>query len=151
MINTATCNAKNTTGCAAHPPTVKIGQFPNPPVVNTATQTMSGSSGSSGNRVAVVNAAACNATDTSGCGQTPAVVKAGQGTFVLAVSAATDTVYGPNVSSDTVAVINGATCNGTDHSGCSHLAAHRQGRVRGLRGRRERPRPHRLRHQQRRR
>ena len=79
--------------------------------------------GSTGNRVAVVDAATCNAADTSGCGQTPAVVRAGQGTFVLAVSAATDTVYGPHVSSDTVAVINGATCNGTDHSGCGHLAA----------------------------
>ena len=123
VINTATCNAENTTSCAARPPTVKIGRFPNAPAVNTATQTMYVSYGSTGNRVAVVNAATCNATDTSGCGQTPAVVKAGQGTFVLAVSAATDTVYGPNVSSDTVAVINGATCNATDHSGCGHLAA----------------------------
>jgi DNA-binding beta-propeller fold protein YncE len=123
VISTATCNAENTTGCAAHPPTVKIGRFPNAPAVNTATQTMYVSYGSTANRIAVVNAATCNATDTSGCGQTPAVVRAGQGTFVLAVSAATDTVYGPNASSDTVAVINGATCNGTDHSGCGHLAA----------------------------
>ncbi len=123
VINTATCNAENTTSCAAQPPTVKIGRFPDPPVVNTATQTMYVSYGSTGNRVAVVNAAACNATDTSGCGQTPAVVKVAQGTFVLAISAATDTVYGPNSSTDTVSVINGATCNGTDHSGCGHLAA----------------------------
>jgi DNA-binding beta-propeller fold protein YncE len=123
VINTATCNAENTTGCRAHPPTIRIGRFPNAPAVNTATQTMYVSYGSTGNQVAVVNAATCNATDTSGCGQTPAVVKVGQGTFVLAVSAATDTVYGPNASSDTVAVINGASCNGTGHSGCGHLAA----------------------------
>ena len=79
--------------------------------------------GTTGNRVAVINAATCNAEDTSGCGQTPAVVKVGQGTFALAVSAATDTIYAPSGADNTVAVINGATCNGTDHSGCGHLAA----------------------------
>ena len=46
---------------------------------------------------------------------------------MLAVSAATDTIYAPNsgssFSGDTMSVINGATCNGTSHSGCSHLAA----------------------------
>ena len=55
----------------------------------------------------------------------------GQCTFSLAVSSATDTVYAPSAGSvasgctdgDTVPVINGATCNGTDHSGCGSLAA----------------------------
>ena len=100
---------------------------PNTPVVNTATHTLYVSYGSDANRVAVVNAATCNATRTSGCGQTPAVVKVGTGTAVLAVSTATDTIYAPNsgtsFSGDTMSVINGATCNGTNHSGCSHLAA----------------------------
>ena len=80
-----------------------------------------------GNQVAVVNVATCNAARTSGCGQTPAVVKVAAGTAVLAVSTATDTIYAPNAGSsfngDTMSVINGATCNGTNHSGCSHLAA----------------------------
>jgi DNA-binding beta-propeller fold protein YncE len=104
-----------------------VGQFPNAPAINIATQTMYVSYGANANRVAVVNAAICNAEDTSGCGQSPAVVKAGKGTTVLAVSAATDTIYGPNAgpgfTGDTVAVINGASCNGTDHAGCGHLAA----------------------------
>jgi DNA-binding beta-propeller fold protein YncE len=59
------------------------------------------------------------------------VAKVGQGTFTLAVSAAADTVYGPNAGSaasgftngDTVSVLNGATCNAASHSGCGHLAA----------------------------
>jgi DNA-binding beta-propeller fold protein YncE len=127
VINTATCNARNTTGCAQHPPAIKIGASPNTPVINTATQTMYVAYGSAGNRIAVVNAATCNAARTAGCGQTPAVVKVGAGTAVLAVSAATDTIYAPNsgssFSGDTMSVINGATCNGTSHSGCSHLAA----------------------------
>lgn len=52
--------------------------------------------GAAANRVAVVNAATCDANNTSGCAQSPAVVKVGKGTFVLALSAATDTIYGPN-------------------------------------------------------
>ena len=64
---------------------------------------------------------------TSGCGQAPAVVTVGKGTFDLAVSVKTDTVYAPATGAafngHTVAVINGATCNATNHSGCGHLAA----------------------------
>ena len=127
MINTATCNAASTSGCAATPLAVKIGPFPEVPAFNPATQTMYVSYGANANKVAVVNAATCNAQDTSGCGQPPAVVKVGIGTVILAVSAATDTIYGPasgvQFSGDSVAVINGATCNGTDHSGCGRLAA----------------------------
>jgi DNA-binding beta-propeller fold protein YncE len=56
------------------------------------------------------------------------VAKVGKGTSNLAVSAATNTIYaansGPvNFNGDTVSVINGATCDGTNHSGCGHLAA----------------------------
>jgi DNA-binding beta-propeller fold protein YncE len=98
-------------------------------VINPTTHTVYVSYGNTANRIAVVNAAACNAENTSGCGQAPAVVKVGQGTLALAVSVITDTVYapasGPNFSfgGDTVALINGATCNGTNHTGCRHLAA----------------------------
>jgi DNA-binding beta-propeller fold protein YncE len=127
VINTATCNAANTAGCAQHPPVIKIGTSPNTPVINPATRTLYVSYGGSANRVAVVNAATCNATRISGCGQTPAVVKVGGGTAILAVSAATDTIYATNTgmsfSGHTMSVINGATCNGTRHSGCAHLAA----------------------------
>jgi DNA-binding beta-propeller fold protein YncE len=127
VIDTAACNAKHTAGCAAALPTATIGPFPNAPVVNPATHTLYVSYGAKTDKVAVVNTAACNAINASGCGQVPAVVRVGQGTFVLAVSAMTDTVYGPNeglsVNGNTMSVINGATCNGTDHSGCGMLAA----------------------------
>ena len=52
--------------------------------------------GNIANRIAVVNAATCNATDTAGCGQTRAVVKVRPGAASLAVSIKTDTVYAPN-------------------------------------------------------
>jgi DNA-binding beta-propeller fold protein YncE len=116
VINTGTCNAHDTVGCAQHPPVIKIGASPNTPVVNPATRTLYVSYGSNADRVAVVNAATCNATRTSGCGQTPAVVKVGAGTAVLAVSTATNTIYAPNsgtssFNGQTMSVINGATCN----------------------------------------
>lgn len=126
-INTGTCNVHHTSGCAQHPPVIKIGASPNTPVVNTATRTLYVSYGSDANRVAVVNAATCNATRTSGCGQIPAVVKVGVGTGVLAVSTGTNTIYAPSSGTSfdghTMSVINGATCNGSRHSGCAHLAA----------------------------
>ena len=114
VINTATCNATDTADCAATPPVITIGTGPGPPVLDRATGTLYVPYGANNsNRVAVVNAATCNATDTAGCGQHAGVVKVGGGTFVLAVSQATDTIYGPSTAGNTVAVINGATCNAT--------------------------------------
>jgi DNA-binding beta-propeller fold protein YncE len=129
VIDTAACNAHHTTGCSATPPTVTVGLGPGPPEFDAATRTVYVPGGARANKVAVINAATCNATDTSGCTQTPAEVTVGVGTFDIAVSQATDTVYAPasgiggNGHSHTVAVINGATCNGTNHAGCGHLAA----------------------------
>ena len=128
VINTATCNAGHTTGCAASHPAIAVGAFPGPPALNASTQTLYVPAGAAGNEVAVANVAACSAVSTSGCGQSPAEVNVGDGTNAVAVSNATNTVYAPNSGSanfngDTMAVINGATCNGTDHSGCGHLAA----------------------------
>jgi len=128
VINTAACNAIHTAGCANAAPTIRIGPGPGPPVLDPATHTLYIPYGTAANRVAVVNAATCNARHTSGCGQAPAVVTVGKGTFDLAVSVATDTVYAPATGAPafnghTVAVINGATCNATNHSGCGHLAA----------------------------
>ncbi|MGN6168498.1 MAG: YncE family protein, partial [Solirubrobacteraceae bacterium] len=123
VINTASCNATDTSGCTKRPHMVKVGAGPGPPALNPATHTLYVAYGRTGNRVAVINAATCNATDTSGCGQTPAVVKVGTGTDILAVSVASDTIYAPASGGDTIAVINGAACNGSNHSGCGHLAA----------------------------
>jgi serine/threonine-protein kinase len=131
VINTASCNAGDTSGCADHAPVIKIGAGPGPPALNARTRTLYVPYGTAADRVAVLNAATCNAVDTSGCAQSPGVVQVGQGTFVLAVSASADTVYGQNAGTlssgfsngDTISVINGATCNGTNHSGCGHLAA----------------------------
>jgi DNA-binding beta-propeller fold protein YncE len=131
VINTATCNATHITGCGQPAPAITIGPNPGPPALNPATRTLYVPYGNAANRIAVISAATCNAQHTSGCAQAPAVATVRQGTFALAVSAATNTIYGPNAGSaasgftngDTVSVINGATCDAASHSGCGHVAA----------------------------
>jgi DNA-binding beta-propeller fold protein YncE len=71
-----------------------------------------------GNTISVINARTCNATDYSGCRQTPASVMDPGGPIALAVNQATGTVYVANIGDNfsgqghTASVINGATCNG---------------------------------------
>jgi DNA-binding beta-propeller fold protein YncE len=127
VINTATCNVTDTSGCSTTPASVAIGPFPSQPVLDPATHTVYASYGNTSDLVAVVDAATCNATDTGGCGHAVATAKVGPGTFNLALSAATDTIYaastGLDVNGDTVSVLNGATCDAANTSGCGHLAA----------------------------
>ncbi len=127
VISTGTCNAADTSGCGVAPPEISIGAFPGPPALNPATHTLYVSYGTTANQVAVLSTVHCNAISASGCAQTPAVVTVGAGTSSLAVSVATDTVYAPasgpgQFDGHTMALINGATCNGTSRAGCSHLA-----------------------------
>ncbi|MGA8524108.1 MAG: YncE family protein [Candidatus Dormiibacterota bacterium] len=128
VINIAHCNATDTAGCDHVAPTMTIGPAPGPPVLNPSTGALYIPFGSTGNEIAVTNAATCNATDTVGCGQLPGVITVGVNTFAIAVSAKTNTIYAPSggnpfASGDTMFVVNGTSCNGIDHSGCGHIAA----------------------------
>ena len=69
--------------------------------------------------VSVVDGRDCNARDTSGCGQTPPTVAVGQAPLSIAIDDATHTVYVANQNDNTVSVINAATSNGHDSSGCA--------------------------------
>lgn len=84
--------------------------------------------------VFVINGAACDATDTSLCGESPATVDVGASAsfgdanpFGIAVDDGTDTIYTANIfhaeRPGTVSVINGAICNGQDMSGCEQTPA----------------------------
>ena len=128
MINTATCNATDTTGCFGKVRTIKVGAEPGSPVLNSHTKTLYLPYGTEADEIAVLNAATCNAEDVSGCGQKPGTVNVGPGTHSLGVSVKTDTIYAPSAgvpfaSGTTMSVINGDTCNGTDHAGCGKVAA----------------------------
>ena len=89
------------------------------------------------NLISVFNGRTCNATTTSGCGQTPANAATGPdggapfaSTESVAVNAATNTVYATSdvldanpYIGDSVYVINGSTCDAADTNGCSESPA----------------------------
>jgi DNA-binding beta-propeller fold protein YncE len=126
VINGATCNGTDHSGCGQVPATLAAKGVAFGLTVNAATGTLYANVAN--DKLAVFNAATCNGTDHSGCGQTPATVKVGSFPEGVAVDQATDTVYVANNvdggdAPASVSVINGATCNGTDHSGCGRVPA----------------------------
>jgi DNA-binding beta-propeller fold protein YncE len=122
VINGATCNARRHSGCGQKAPKVHVGGVPFALAVDQATDTVYVAD-LGGHTVSVINGATCNRHRHSGCGQKPAQVSVGTGPFALAVNQVTDTVYVANTfagQNGTVSVINGAACNGGNHSGCGH-------------------------------
>jgi DNA-binding beta-propeller fold protein YncE len=140
VFDAATCDASNTTGCGQVPAVLSIGdsggaQFGSALSlsIDQATDTLyatnvvvdTGPYG--GDSVYVINGATCDAANDTGCGQTPATIKAGFNPWGIAVDQATDTIYTANLAdgehTGTASVINGATCNGANHAGCSQTPA----------------------------
>ena len=88
-----------------------------------------------GDSVYVINGTTCDAANTTGCGQTPPVTISARinpsvrraNPFAIAVDQATDTIYTANIVNGegpgTVSVINGATCNAHNTSGCDQTPA----------------------------
>jgi DNA-binding beta-propeller fold protein YncE len=147
VFDAATCNARDATGCTKVPSTLQVGDSGDgfsalSLAVDYATNTVyatnlvtepSDPSFFAGSIVYVMDGATCDATDRDGCDQTPATVtvpatvSSGSTPVGIAVDQATDTVYtadldGGDVGTGTVGVINGATCNGQDTSGCDQTA-----------------------------
>ncbi len=125
VINIAHCSATDTSGCSAPSPQLTVGPNPGPPVLDAKTGTLYApyEGEAAANKVAVMDASTCNAVVTSGCGQKPASVTVADGTELLGLSARNDTVYGPGFGPPgALSVIDGATCNATDHSGCHRSA-----------------------------
>jgi DNA-binding beta-propeller fold protein YncE len=132
VFNGDTCNANTTLGCDQTPATLAVadsggGNSQLRIAVNKATNTVYATNivltnPFVGDRVYVINAATCDAANTSGCSQTPATITAGNNPEGIAVDPSTNTVYTANLAdgehAGTVSVINGATCNGTNTTGC---------------------------------
>ena len=119
VINTATCNATIASGCGQAPPAVTVGPGPVDAAVDQATDTVYVANVGS-DTVSVIDGETCNATNHSGCGNTPPTVTVGNGPDGVAVDQRTDTVYVANVNDNTVSVIDGATCNATVLTGCGN-------------------------------
>jgi DNA-binding beta-propeller fold protein YncE len=145
VFNGASCNAAATSGCDQTPANAPTGgdgggggvlTSTEDVAVDQATNTIYATSDTTGNpfvgrNVFVINGTTCDATDTSGCGETPATVDVGSNAigdanpFGIAVDQATNTIYTANIDNGegpgTVSVINGATCNSQDTSGCGQI------------------------------
>ena len=131
VFNGATCNASQSPGCTQTPTVILVGDSGGSVgselslAVNQATNTIYATNlvlGNPfvGNSVYMINGATCDATNTTGCGKSPATITAGNNPWGIAVDEATDTIYTANIANGdgTVSVINGATCNGSNTSGC---------------------------------
>jgi DNA-binding beta-propeller fold protein YncE len=126
VFNGATCDAADTTGCGQAPATVNAGFNPWGIAVNQATDTIYTANIADGEHpgtVSVINGATCNGTNHTGCGQAPATVQAGFGAIGIAIDPAANMVYVANTEDTSVSVINGNTCNGTNHTGCGQIPA----------------------------
>jgi DNA-binding beta-propeller fold protein YncE len=124
VINTISCSAATTTGCAtALVASLQTGPGSEPfavavnPSTNTVYVTEAGL-----NKVAVLDGATCNATDTTGC--SPEFVPVGAGPAGIAVDQTTDAVYVADETSDQLSVFSGASCNSSAKGGCGKTAFH---------------------------
>jgi DNA-binding beta-propeller fold protein YncE len=146
VFDGATCNATNTTGCDQTPANVQTGSDGGGPfssteavAVNPATNTIYATSDTTGepflgDTVYMIDGTACDATNTTGCDKAPATISVGSDPFFgdanpfgIAVDQSTDTIYTANIrfgeALGTVSVINGATCNSQNTSGCGQTPA----------------------------
>jgi DNA-binding beta-propeller fold protein YncE len=137
VIDAGRCNATRATGCS-HSETLRLsaGQ-PHEVAVNPVTNTIyvALATAHGPDVVDVFNGATCDATRATGCHQKPRELKVGESggrlgnsSLSLAVAPKTNTLYAtnrqePKEDGHTVYVLNGATCDATDHAGCDQKPA----------------------------
>jgi DNA-binding beta-propeller fold protein YncE len=135
VINPATCNSTVRTGCASLAALRVPAGNPSDIAVDAATNTIyvATVAASGPNIISVFNGATCDAADKHGCGQAPSLLHVadsggGNSSLSIAVNQRTNTLYVTNVvyasqTSDTVYVINGATCDAATAAGCGQTPA----------------------------
>ena len=104
VIDGATCNATQSSGCGQNPPTITVGINPFWDVVDQATHTVYVANHSG--TVSVIDGASCNAETKSGCNQTPPAVITGNGPSFLSLDASQHTLFTLNQADDTMSAID---------------------------------------------
>ena len=102
-----------------------VGAGPSALALDPATHTVYVTNGESangpnagGDTASVIDTRHCNAAHISRCQGSWPTVSVGNLPSSIAVDASTDTVYVTNMGDNTVSVVNGATCNAMNPSGC---------------------------------
>jgi DNA-binding beta-propeller fold protein YncE len=127
VINGATCNATNHSGCGQPAATITVGLGPDGAAVDDHTHTLyvanNPNGGDFAGTVSVINAATCNGANTAGCSGPMPTVLVGRSSRLVAVETNTNRIYVTNISSASVSVIDGTACNAEATSGCAQPAA----------------------------
>src|ERR1700719_2945557 len=122
VIDGGKCNEDNASRCSPIA-TLTVGPNPYWVIFDQITGTLYvGITGGNPNTIAVVNANTCNAKNTSGCGQTPAMVSLAPSVLafgVIALDSATHSLYVGDANDGPVMIIDTAACNATNSTGCS--------------------------------
>ena len=118
VVDTAHCNARHNDDCAAHSPVIRTGSEPVGVAFDARTRTLYVAN-QLDHTVAAVDATRCNALDASGCDRRPALAPVAGDPFGLVIDEPSGTVYVGNLSTDTLALIDGTTCNRVVTTGCA--------------------------------
>ena len=135
VFDASRCGASDATGCASPTATVHVGNGPTGVAIDQATDSVYVAN-NGGDTVSVIDGATCDATHQTGCEAVPATVTVGNGPFGIGVNPTTDSIYVTDNGAvsigtihiihaaslgDTVSVIDGATCNASQQSGCDQV------------------------------
>ena len=110
MINGATCNGTNHTGCAQTPATVQAGFGAIGIAIDPAAD-MVYAANVEDTSVSVINGNTCNSTHHTGCGHTPVKIAVGNYPGTVTTDPATGTAY-VSSADNTVSVIPLSHCPG---------------------------------------
>ena len=118
VIDTTVCNWRNLTGCNQTWTTVPMGAFSRHLGINKFTNSIYVSNRNDGT-LSIINGATCNRSNTSSCSQLQPTTAVGNVPQQIAVDEMTNTIYVVNQGDNTMSVIDGTHCNGSDTSGCN--------------------------------
>ena len=119
VLDTTSCNAKLTSGCAHALGNVPVGGGAFPIAVDQQTNTIYVGTNQG---VAVIDGRHCDGTDMNGCSKQPAIIPLSIGPAGIALDDARHTLYASG-ESGVVAVINTTSCRGSNTKECA--AGHR--------------------------
>jgi YVTN family beta-propeller protein len=121
-IDTATCNATESSSCARRHPTSQVGDGPQALATDPSTGTVYAANFSAGT-ISVVSANSCNAIITKACRAEAPTAPVGSAPNGVAVDTATHSVYVANQGDNTLSVLDAAQCSASVATGCARPSA----------------------------
>lgn len=120
VVDGATCDGARPSGCKTQTaPQVTVGSDPIGLAVDDRVQSVFVANGLD-DTASVLDAATCNATQRSGCGERPPTITIAGGPTWPVVDAARHTLYVANQVTNDIAVLGDGTCGAATSLGCRH-------------------------------